>query len=115
MKLKEKIDSLAEKRLNVRFQKLVRDGLLARDVVPVKLENEAKARLALLCVCDDEVFAVICVNTRKTSNISIFELLGHNLQASKGIISKNSWVSLSGEYQGLKAPLVIAQDVAIRN
>ena len=112
--LQDMFDESIEKRLNARFQKLVKRGLFARDVVPVQLENEERKRLALLCVCGDEVFAVICVNTKKTSNFSLFELLGYNLQAPKGIVNKSSWVLLSGAYEGLKAPLVVAQDVTVK-
>ncbi len=116
MKLKEKIDSLAEKRLNARFQKLVRDGLLARDVAAVKLEDEKRARLVLLCSCKDQIYAVVCTSTRKQKNVSLsyFELLGHCITAQKAVIS-NKRIELHGRYEGYQAHLIVAQDVAIRN
>jgi hypothetical protein len=100
-----------------RFQMLLKTGLRARDVVPVRIFGEKKERLALLCVNGEKVFAVICTNTnRKADSTSIFTLLGHYLQAKNGIVlgSKSDWVELSGNYYGLKAPLVVAEDVSIR-
>lgn len=108
--------NLAEKQLNSRFQKLVKSGLLARDVVAVQVLGEKKERLALLCVNGEKVFAVVCTNTNKKAGVSIFTLVGHYLQAKNGIVlgSKSDWVELSGHYYGLKAPLVVAEDVSIR-
>lgn len=110
------IESVFVNHENSRFQKLVKAGLLARDVFPVQIWGEKKERLALLCVSGEKAFAVICVNTKKSDVISIFTLLGHYLQAPKGAVlnKKQDWVSLSGQYEGLKAPLVIAEDVSIR-
>lgn len=64
----------------------------------------------------EKVYVVICVNTKKTDITSIFILLGHYLQAKNGIVlgSKSDWVDLSGRYEGLRAPLVVAEDVSIR-
>lgn len=111
------IDSLAKKLLNLRFQKLVRDGLLARDVVAVQLLGEKRKRLALLCKSKKQVYAVICVNAKKSDVISIFTFIGHYLQAKKGVVlsKKQEWVSLSGRYEGLRAPLVVAEDVSARS
>lgn len=111
------INYLAEKQLDLRFKKLVKAGLLARDVFPVQILGEKKERLALLCVNGEKVFAVVCTNTNKKAGVSIFTLVGHYLQAPKGAVlnKKQDWVSLSGQYEGLKAPLVIAEDVSIRN
>jgi hypothetical protein len=111
------IDSLAKKLLNLRFQKLVRDGLLARDVVAVQVLGEKKERLALLCKGKKQVYAVICVNTKKTDAVSIFTLIGHYLQAEKGVVlnKEQDWVELSGHYEGLRAPLVVAEDVSARS
>ena len=65
MKLKEKIDSLAEKRLNARFQKLVRDGLLARDVAAVKMKKERDSFCcALVKIKFMQLFAQALVNKR---------------------------------------------------
>lgn len=114
MNLQEKFDEIAEKRLNRRFQKLVKNGLLARDVDAVKLENEKRERLVLLCSCKDQIYAVVCTNTHKTSNLSYFELLGHYIKAQKAVVSSDL-VELTGRYQGYKAHLIVAQDVAIRN
>ena len=114
MKLKEKIDLLAEKRLNARFQKLVQKGLLARDVDAVKLPSDKRARLVLLCLCNDQVYAVVCTNTYKVDTISYFEMLGHYITARKAVVS-NDLVALRGMYEGYQAHLMIAQDVAIRN
>ena len=114
--LEEKFNSLLEKRLNTRFQKLVQKGLLARDVDAVKLQNEKRARLVLLCLCNDEGYAVICTNTYKQKNTSLsyFELLGHYIKAKKAVVSSDL-VDLTGRYEGYKAHLIVAQDVAIRN
>lgn len=114
--LEEKFNSLLEKRLNTRFQKLVQKGLLARDVDAVKLENEKRARLVLLCSCKDQVYAVICTNTYKQKNTSLsyFELLGHYIKAKKAVVSSDL-VDLTGRYEGYKAHLIVAQDVAICN
>lgn len=103
--------------INLRFQKLVRDGLLARDVVAVQVLGEKKERLALLCKSKKQVYAVICVNTKKSDVISIFTFIGHYLQAKKGVVlsKKQEWVSLSGRYEGLRAPLVVAEDVSARS
>lgn len=116
MKLKEKIDLLAEKRLDARFQKLVQKGLLARDVVPIKLDGEDKERLALLCTCKKDVYAVVCVGKKQAGIISPFELLGNFVQAKKGVVvsKKSEWVKLSGHYEGLNAPLIVAQDVTVK-
>jgi hypothetical protein len=112
-------NSLAKKLLNLRFQKLVRDGLLARDVVAVQVLGEKKERLALLCKGKKQVYAVICVNTKKTDAgfVSILTLIGHYLQAKKGVVlnKKQDWVELSGHYEGLRAPLVVAEDVSARS
>lgn len=110
------INYLAEKQLNLHFQKLVKSGLLARDVVAVQVLGEKKERLALLCKSKKQVYVVICVNAKKTDITSIFILLGHYLQAKNGIVlgSKSDWVDLSGRYEGLRAPLVVAEDVSIR-
>ncbi|MBC9721991.1 MAG: hypothetical protein H9W82_12005 [Lactobacillus sp.] len=112
------INSLAKKLLNLRFQKLVKEGLLARDVVPVQTLSEKKERLALLCESKKQVYAVICVNTKKTDNTThLFTLLGHYLQAKRGVVlnNKQDWVFLSGHYEGLRAPLVVAEDVSARS
>lgn len=110
------INYLDEKQLNLHFQKLVKSGLLARDVVAVQVLGEKKERLALLCKSKKQVYVVICVNTKKTDITSIFTLLGYYLQAPKGAVlnKKQDWVSLSGQYEGLKAPLVIAEDVTVK-
>lgn len=105
--------------INLRFQKLVRDGLLARDVVAVQVLGEKKERLALLCKSKKQVYVVICVNTKKTDITSIFTFIGHYLQAKKGVVLNKKqdwqdWVELSGHYEGLRAPLVVAEDVSIR-
>ena len=113
MKLKSKFDEHIEKSLNAKFQKIVKRGLLARDVVPIKLEDETRARLALLCVCENTVYAVVCVGKKP---ISLFELLGNFIQAQEGVIlkQKSNWIELYGSYAGLKAPLVVAKDVSIK-
>lgn len=110
------IESVFVNHENSRFQKLVKAGLLARDVFPVQIWGEKKERLALLCVSGEKAFAVICTNTKKTDITSIFTLVGHYLQAKNGIVlgSKSDWVELSGHYYGLKAPLVVAEDVSVR-
>lgn len=110
------IESLLVNHENSRFQKLLKEGLLARDVVPIQILGEKKERLSLLCVNGEKVYVVICVNTKKTDITSIFILLGHYLQAKNGIVlgSKSDWVDLSGRYEGLRAPLVVAEDVSIR-
>ncbi len=110
------IDYLAEKQLDLRFKKLVKAGLLARDVVVVQLLGEKRKRLALLCKSKKQVYAVICVNAKKTDNTThLFTLLGHYLQAKRGVVlnNKQDWVFLSGHYEGLRAPLVVAEDVGI--
>lgn len=111
------IDYLAEKQLDLRFKKLVKAGLLARDVVAVQLLGEKRKRLALLCKSKKQVYAVICVNAKKSDVISIFTFIGHYLQAKKGVVlsKKQEWVSLSGRYEGLRAPLVVAEDVSARS
>lgn len=117
MNLKSKLDERIEKRLNARFQKLVASGLYARDVVAVKLRNEERERLALLCVCKKKVYVVVSVNSKKVNSLSYFEMLGHNVQAKKGVIleKKSNWIELNGEYEGYKAPLIVVQDVEISN
>ncbi len=100
--------------MNTRFQKLVKKGLLARDVDVVKLENEERKRLVLLCICKDQVYAVVCTNTHKVNTISYFEMLGHYITARKAVVS-NNLIALRGMYEGYQAHLIIAQDVAIRN
>lgn len=114
MKLVEKLIIARE---NARFQKLVKQGLLARDAVAVRIMGEKKERLALLCKSKDQVFVVVCASIQKADYPSIFTLLGHDLQAKKGIVlsKKKDWVSLSGCYEGLKAPLVVAEDVSARS
>ena len=114
MNLKSKFDEHIEKRLNARFQKLVKRGLLARDVDAVKLSGETRDRLVLLCVCNNEAYAVVCTDTHKTSSPSYFGLLGHYIKAKKAIVS-NELVELRGRYEGYEAHLIVAQDVAIRN
>lgn len=116
MNLKSKLDECIEKRLNARFQKLVASGLYARDVVAVKLRNEERERLALLCVCKKKVYVVVSVNSKKTNSLSYFEMLGHNVQSKKGVIleKKDNWIELHGSYEGYKAPLIVAQDVEIK-
>lgn len=111
--LKEKINSLFEKLLNKRFKKLVKVGLYARDVDAVKLENEKRARLVLLCSCKDQVYAVICTNTHKVNTISYFELLGHYITAQKAVIS-NKRIELHGRYEGYQAQLIVAQNVTVK-
>lgn len=113
MNLQEKIDELAKKQLNARFQKLVKKGLLARDVSAVKLRDEERARLVLLCSCNNEVYAVVCTNTHKTNSLSYFELLGHYITAQKAVVL-NDLVELHGGYEGYQAHLIVVQDVAIR-
>lgn len=113
MNLKSWLDKQIEKRLNVRFQKLVKKGLLARDVEAVKLENEKRARFVLLCSCKDRVYAVVCTNTHKVNTISYFGTLGHYITARKAVVS-NDLIALRGMYEGYQAYLIIAQDVAIR-
>lgn len=111
------VERLIIARENARFQKLVKQGLFARDVVAVRVLGEKKERLALLCVNGEKVFAVVCTNIDKKAGVtSIFTLLGHYLQAKNVIAleSKSDWVELSGNYYGLKAPLVVAEDVSIR-
>lgn len=111
------VERLIIARENARFQKLVKQGLFARDVVAVRVLGEKKERLALLCVNGEKVFAVVCTNIDKKAGVtSIFTLLGHYLQAKNGIAleSKSDLVELSGNYYGLKAPLVVAEDVSIR-
>lgn len=113
------IEFLLANHENSRFQKMTRSGLIARDVVAVKVLDEKKERLALLCKSKKQVYVVICVNTKKTEKTdvtSIFTLLGHYLQAKNGIIldRKSEWVELSGRYEGLRAPLVVAENVSIR-
>ena len=110
------IDSLANRKMDSSFQKLIKSGLVARDVVPVQILGEKKARLALLCESKKQVYAVICVNAKKSDVISIFTFIGHYLQAKKGVVlsKKQEWVSLSGRYEGLRAPLVVAEDVGIK-
>lgn len=107
------LDSLVKKHLNAKFQMLVKKGLYARDVDAVKLQDENKKRLVLLCTCNHEVYAVVCTNTHKANSISYFELLGSYIKAQKGIVEPNL-VALHGTYEGYQAHLVIAQDVAIR-
>lgn len=115
--LQNMFDGYIEKRLNARFQKLVASGLYARDVVAVKLRNEERERLALLCVCKKQVYVVVSVNNKKANSLSYFEMLGHNVQSKKGIIleKKNNWIELHGSYEGYKAPLIVAQDVEINS
>lgn len=108
------LDSLVKKHLNAKFQMLVKKGLYARDVDAVKLQDENKKRLVLLCTCNHEVYAVVCTNTHKAKkNISYFEMLGHYITAQKAVISSD-FVELKGKYEGYRAHLIIAQDVAIR-
>lgn len=114
MNLKSKFDEHIEKRLNARFQKLVKRGLLARDVDAVRLSGETRDRLVLLCVCNNEVYAVVCTNTHKTSSLSYFEMLGHYITARKAVVS-NNLIELKNHYEGYQAHLIVAQDVAIRN
>lgn len=106
------IDSLANRKMDSSFQKLIKSGLVARDVVPVQILGEKKARLALLCESKKQVYAVICVSTTKTDAVSIFTLLGHSLQAKRGVISGK--VRLSNQYEGLDALLVVAEDVSVK-
>lgn len=114
MNLREKFDSLIDKRLNARFQKLVMQGLYARDVDTVKLENDKRERLVLLCTCKDQVYAVVCTSTSKKNGLLYFEILGHYIQAQKGVVS-NDLVELHGCYEGYKAHLIVAKNVTIRN
>ena len=115
MNLKSLLDKYIEKRLNARFQKLAKQGLFARDIEAVKLKTVKRARLVLLCSCKDQVYAVVCTSTRKQKNASLsyFELLGHYITAQKAVVS--SEVKLCGRYEGYKAHLIVAQDVAICN
>lgn len=109
------IELLVKKQLNWRFQKLTKVGLFARDVVPIKVWGEKKARLALLCESKKQVFAVVCVNTGK-ADTPIFTLLGHYLQAPQGIVlnKKNYLVELTGQYEGLQVPLIVAENVSAK-
>lgn len=106
-------ETLVIAREHSRFRKLLKSGLRARDVVPVKILGEKKERLALLCEGKKQVFAVICVSDTKTDFASIFTLLGSYLQASEGLIfdKRSDWVELSGAYEGLRAPVIIARNV----
>lgn len=97
-----------------RFQMLLKTGLRARDVVPVRIFGEKKERLALLCEGKKQVFTVICVSDTKTDITSIFTLLGQYLQASEGLIfdKRSDWIELSGAYEGLRSPVIIAKNVS---
>lgn len=105
------IESLLITRENARFQKLVETGLVARDLVAIRVFNEPRERLALLCKANGRIYATVCVN----SSVPVSMLVGHALQAKRGVVldRKPDWVQLSGSYEGLKAPLVVAEDVGI--
>lgn len=105
------VEHLIIARENARFQKLTRSGLIARDLVAVKVLDENCERLALLCKANGRIYAVVCVN----SSIPAPMLVGHALKAKTGVVldKKPDWVQLSGHYEGLKAPLVVAEDVGI--
>lgn len=107
------IDSLIIARENRRFQKLTRSGLIARDLVAIRVFNETRERLALLCEANGRVYAVVCVNTKVPAPMFV----GHALEAKTGVVldKKHDWVFLSGHYEGLKAPLVVAEDVSARS
>lgn len=102
------IESLLSTRENARFQKLVKMGLVARDLIAVRVFAEKRERLALLCEASGKAYAVVCVN----SSIPVPMLVGHALKAKTGVVldKKNDWVELSGSYEGLKAPLVVVED-----
>ena len=110
--MKKFVEALLVARENERFQKLVKMGLVARDLVAVRVFAEKRERLALLCEASGKAYAVVCVN----SSIPVSMLVGHALKAKTGVVldKKPDWVQLSGHYEGLKAPLVVAEDVSIR-
>ena len=114
--LRKKFDEMTKKRLNRRFQKLVKAGLFAREVDAVKLAGEKRERPVLLCTCKNEVYAVVSVNSKKISSLSYFKMLGHYVQAPQGVVldEKSDLIELHGTYAGYKAHLVIAQDVTIK-
>ena len=106
-------ETLIIAREHSRFQKLVKKGLRARDVVTVRIFGEKKERLALLCEGKKQVFTVICVSDTKKDFASIFTLLGSCLQAPEGLIfdKRSDWVELAGAYEGLRSPVIIARNV----
>lgn len=105
------IESLLTNHENSRFQNLTRSGLIARDLVAIRVFKEPRERLALLCETNGKAFAVVCVN----GSVPVSMLVGHALKAKTGVVldKKTDWVELSGNYYGLKAPLVVAEDVGI--
>lgn len=86
------------------FKKIVHDGLVAKDVVAVKVNGEKRELLAILCesLMDKKVYAVI----QRKKPVQAFFVLGCCIDADAGDILKD-WVTLDDKYLNLKAPGIV--------
>lgn len=105
-----KIDKFFKAQRARKGRKLFEAGLEGRELASAKILGEANPRLLLLCSTPKgKIYALACEKK------PLF-LLGKKLKLSPDgeavvLDSPEDWVSLEGDFSGLKTPLVVATGV----